>query len=195
MLSLKSLLRDGDEMYHARPKCVQLSLPQDFDARKILWNSLSYLLSEKEQITAKWQPEYEEVAKWLQNNEGKGLFLYGTCGRGKTLLAKWVIPALLLYYHRKACNVIDAVDLQDRIAEVRNKRFIIVDDLGCEPISQFKTLAFGELIDSVEKNGSILIVTTNLNAEELIERYGDRVMDRIKSTTKTVCFQGDSMRN
>lgn len=196
MQSLKSILKDGEGgIYEARPKSIHLSLPQDFDARKILWNSLCYFLKEKQDVTAQWVAEYEEIASWLQDNAGKGLFLYGTCGRGKTVLAKWVIPALLLYYHRKVCNIVDAVDLQDRINEIRNKRFVIVDDLGCEPISQFKTLAFGELIDSVEKQGSILIVTTNLNAEELIERYGDRVMDRIKATTKAICFQGDSMRS
>jgi len=34
-----------------------------------------------------WLPEYDEVAAWLSDNRGKGLFLFGSCGRGKSLLS------------------------------------------------------------------------------------------------------------
>ena len=36
-----------------------------------------------------WLPEYDEVATWLSGNNGKGLFLYGACGRGKSLLTRY----------------------------------------------------------------------------------------------------------
>ena len=30
-----------------------------------------------------WLPEYDEIADWMSDTQGKGLLLMGSCGRGK----------------------------------------------------------------------------------------------------------------
>lgn len=166
------------------------------NAKTIIKNALDYFIG-LENKKAIWLAEYDKVADWLENNEGKGLFLYGTCGKGKTILARLVIPSILLKYERKVVNYYDAQQMNDKIDEVLTKKIICIDDVGTEEILMSygnKRLTFLEVTDATEKQGKLLIATSNLNEEQLISKYGDRTMDRLISTTKRVLFTGKSLR-
>lgn len=165
-------------------------------AKNILTNALKYFISleKKEYI---WLPEYEKISEWLNDNNGRGLFMHGDCGRGKTVLARYVIPAILLKYDRKVVNCFDAQEMNTNLDDVLKKKIVCIDDIGTEEISISygnKRLAFLEVVDASEKHGKLLIITSNLNQEQLVQKYGDRTMDRIISTTKRVLFKGKSLR-
>jgi DNA replication protein DnaC len=116
---------------------------------------------------------------------------------GKSLLARYVIPALMLKYNRKVVSVYDTNTMNANIDEVLSKKIICIDDVGTEDISVKygeKRLAFAEVMDNVEKKRCLIIATSNLTMDEILERYGERVLDRIKSTTKRVVFTGKSFR-
>lgn len=175
------------------PNRVVVSVP---DAQNVLMSALRFFV-EKEGETASWLPEYDEVANWLMNNEGRGLFLYGNCGRGKSLLGRYVLPAILLQYMRKVVSVYDMQELNRNIDGVLRKHIISLDDVGTEELSVKygeKRLAFAEVMDAAEKYGKLVIVSTNLSPEDLRFRYGDRVIDRIRRTTKRIAFNGKSLR-
>lgn len=167
------------------------------NAKTILENCFRYFLSSNN-VEFQNQPEYNEVAKWLENNEGRGLFLFGDCGRGKSMLARYVIPAILLKYTRKVVKVYDVQEMNSRLDEVLSKHIISLDDIGTEELSVSygnKRLAFAEIIDAVEKYGKLVIVSTNLGKQQIIDRYGERIFDRIISTTKRIEFKGKSLRS
>lgn len=173
---------------------VVISIP---DAKTVLKNALKFFI-EMEGKQALWLPEYNQVAEWLSNNEGRGLFLYGNCGRGKTVLAQYVIPAILLKYYRKVVTCYDAQEMNKKIDDVLQRKIISLDDIGTEDVLFSygnKRLAFLEVIDAAEKQRKLVIVTSNLNHEQLIEKYGDRAMDRIIATTRRVLFAGKSLRS
>lgn len=175
----------------ARPP--QIRIP---GAKQILEKCFSYFLS-FQATGLLWQPEYDEVADWLEDNQGRGLFLYGDCGRGKSLLTRFVIPAILLHYTKKVVAVYDVQSMNRNINEVLKKHLIALDDIGTEDISVSygnKRLAFAEVIDAAEKQGKLVIISTNLKGNEIIERYGQRVMERIVSTTRRIEFKGKSLR-
>lgn len=165
-------------------------------AKEILTNALKYFIS-LENREYVWLPEYEKISEWLNDNNGRGLFMHGDCGRGKTVLARYVIPAILLKYDRKVVNCFDAQEMNTNLDEVLKKKIVCIDDIGTEEISVNygnKRLAFLEVVDAAEKHGKLLIITSNLNKEQLVQKYGDRTMDRIISTTKRVLFKGKSLR-
>ncbi|MEI7502739.1 MAG: hypothetical protein WCJ61_05600 [Paludibacter sp.] len=144
-----------------------------------------------------WISEYDEVAEWMTDNKGRGLFLYGNCGRGKTMLAKYVIPALLLSECRKVMTYYDISDLKDRFEELKQKNIFGVDDIGTEEIVvKFgnRTDVFAEIMDLTEKKSKLIVVTSNYQKDELLNRYGRRILDRIIATTTRVCFTGKSFR-
>lgn len=172
------------------PDTVQISIPY---ARNILWHGIKYFTRDK----AKWLPEYEEVARWLTNNEGRGLLCFGNCGRGKTLICGKILPLVLNHYCRKVVSCYDAQQMNADLDAVKQKHIIYVDDIGTENLSVKygeKRLAFAELADEAEKKGKLLILTTNLSIDELREKYGERTIDRLRAVTKTVLFSGESLR-
>lgn len=167
-----------------------------YEAKAVLRNAMRFFIA-REGREMQWLPEYENVAEWLSDNKGRGLFLFGNCGRGKTLLSRYVIPAILLKYQRRVVSYFDAQELNERIDEALTKKIVSVDDIGTEEVLVSygnRRLAFLELADAVEKNGKLLIVTSNLNHEQLINKYGDRTLERVLATTKRVLFTGKSMR-
>ena len=141
-------------------------------------------------------PEYDAIYKWLTNNNGRGVLMSGNCGRGKSMFGRIVIPALLLRESNLCCNVVNSIDLGLK-KEIINKKIISVDDVGRErEYADYGTKMdlFPCLVDRAEQEGKLLIISTNLSLKELKERYGDRIVDRLKALTYVVEFKGESMR-
>lgn len=172
---------------------VEIQIPA---AEKILREALLHFL-QAEGREMQWLPEYEKVAGWLAGNRGKGLFLYGNCGRGKSLLCRYALPAIMLGYCRRVVSVFDTHQMNSNIDLVLSKHIISIDDIGTEDVSNVygnRRMAFAEVMDAAEKHGKLLIISSNLPVEDIRNRYGDRVLDRIKSTTMRVLFEGESLR-
>lgn len=166
------------------------------NSREVLYSAIRYFVS-LEKKEAVWLPEYERVAGWLSGNDGRGLFMYGNCGRGKSILCRYALPAILLKYAGKVVSVFDIQDMNKDVDLVLSKHIISLDDIGTEEISikyGERRMAFAEIMDAAEKHGKLVIVSTNLSVDDLRERYGDRVLDRIKATTTRVLFKGESLR-
>jgi DNA replication protein DnaC len=165
-------------------------------AKTILENCFKYFLS-FQNVEFIWQKEYDEVANWLENNNGLGLFLYGSCGRGKSFIVRYVIPAIVLKYQKKIINCYDSQQMNVDLDSVLNRHLIAIDEIGVEGISYDygnKRDAFFEVMDSVEKYGKLILVSTNLSSDEIIKKYGERVFERIIATTKQIEFKGKSLR-
>ena len=125
-----------------------------------------------------------------------GLFMYGTAGWAE-FTTQDTLSALMLKYNRKVVSVYDTNTMNANIDEVLSKKIICIDDVGTEDMSVKygeKRLAFAEVMDVAEKKRNLIIATSNLTIDEILERYGERVLDRIKSTTKRVVFTGKSFR-
>jgi len=172
---------------------VYLSVP---DAKNVL-RDYFYTFLELYGKRLVWQREYDEIADWLSDNKGLGLFMYGECGLGKSFLGRYVLPAILIEYHNLMLKVYNVQEMNRDIDLILSRKIIYIDDVGTEDIAHHygnKRLAFAEVMDAVEKEDKLIVVSTNLNSEEIIEMYGERVMDRIKETTKRVKFLGESFR-
>lgn len=166
------------------------------DAGSVLRNTMAGFLNMQGRLM-QWLPEYEEVAAWLSDNKGRGLFLFGDCGRGKSLLCRYALPAILLSHCQKVVSVFNMQEANSNLDEVLSKRIISLDDVGTESVSiQFgrRRLAFAEIMDAAEKDNKLLIISSNLNADEIVKYYDIRVLDRLKATTLRIPFEGHSLR-
>lgn len=165
-------------------------------ARELIgWTFAQMLTSQGKRLV--WQPEYDQVAHWLTDTEGRGLFLQGAPGRGKTYLARYVLPAVILQGAGLVARYYDATELGRSLDDALRRPIVVLDDLGTE--STYKHYgntreAFAELVDAAEKMGKLLIVTSNLSLDELIGRYDGRSIERLLAVTNTVQFRGESLR-
>ena len=145
-----------------------------------------------------WLDEYDSVCEWLSDNKGRGLLLFGDCGRGKTILSQWVIPAILLECCGKVLKTYNVNEMNTGSLEVINKlKLFGVDDIGTEEMAvDFgnKRMYFAEIMDIVEKQNKLIVVSSNLNSLALQKKYGERILDRIVATTKQIKFTGQSLR-
>lgn len=194
MVNINSIIGDETErLWQGRAaddKRVYINTP---DARSILARGIRHFVGPQ----ALWLDEYEAVAEWLADNQGKGLLCAGNCGRGKTVICQQVLPVVFRHWHRLIVNTITATELNAQYDEYKYYKIIAVDDVGTESVANKfgeKHSYFSELVDEAERKQKLLIVTTNCNEKQLSETYGDRTMDRLRALTKVVPFIGNSLR-
>ena len=193
------LLDHGFDPY---PQRLHIQIPQ---AREQLWAGLRYYLGEE----VKWLPCYDEVAAWLSDNKGRGLLCVGDNGLGKTLICQNIIPVLLQQNMRRIVRTYSALDMNLKIDELLRLKLLGIDDVGTEPLETIsygvRRIAFSELVDASEKQGKLLILSTNLRTNHgtdragntipsIEDRYGLRTYDRLKAVVKSVTFKGKSFR-
>ncbi len=212
--------RAGGEQEATAPTRFHIQFPKS-DPTKILWAGLRTILGTD---TAKWLPCYVDVARWLHDNQSRGLICVGPCGVGKTLICTRILPILFSQYFGVGCRLLTAVEMNAQIDTLleycQPGHIIIIDDLGTEAPEAFvkynRRHPFCELVDRAEHTGTLLIITTNLRTNmqrlskdgphghhgdpaphripSIEERYGLRTLDRLRATTKVVVFKGESMR-
>ncbi len=148
-----------------------------------------------------WLPAYDKVVDWLSNNKGRGLLCLGTSGLGKSVICRDILPVI---FGRDICTV-KADELYNQIEDLVSKRCIIIDGLGTEDKKRFgqPDRSFYKLCDTAERNGILLIITTNLSTtpvsdprypESILQRYGKDVTSRLSSLVRAVEFEGKDMR-
>jgi DNA replication protein DnaC len=154
----------------------------------------------------------EYGAAELENRNNRGLFIKGGCGIGKSygvaclaVYFKWpVIPAKMLQTAYMSAErdeqfweLVDALDFFGR------PQTVVIDDLGTEdfPLMKYGT-ATNLLADVLDRryyqgfmrNGVRTIVTCNLTDEQLRERYGLRIDDRMNEMFTFATVEGRSLR-
>ena len=71
---------------------------------------------------------------------------------------------------------------------------LIIDDLGTEMSGNFVTAALYSLLNDRLLAGKSTIISTNLNTDELGERYSPQIASRIKGSFKGLTFMGEDIR-
>lgn len=144
-----------------------------------------------------WLPQYDRIADWLTDNRGRGLLLMGNCGVGKTVMCCYVIPGIIRIQMNKVFVPVSAHNLHKQMSSLIKDELCIVDDIGVEvPGNEYgiRHNDFVELVENADNTKKVLVLTTNLNSKELTERYGERVMDRLRVLVRCIQIPGNSLR-
>ena len=156
--------------------------------RPVLLKLCSYFINDK------------ETCEKFGIDIGKGILLSGPVGCGKTSLMKllhFLVPHQRKYAVMPCRNIIFAFNHlgYKTIEDYGESGFFCFDDMGVEPIGRH----YGKDCNVI---GEILLsryelflqtklrthATTNLNADELEERYGNRVRSRMRELFNLIAF-------
>ena len=139
---------------------------------------------------------------------GRGLWLFGDVGTGKTTLAMLVAKAALeagrsvaIYSLPRLLNEIrrtydegsdsSYVDLLDRLAEVD---LLHVDDLGAEKSSPWVLEQLYAIVNARYEGERAMTITTNLDREPLVEQIGARTVSRLEEMCEVIPVFGSDHR-
>ncbi len=148
----------------------------------------------------------KKYAASLGTNSGNLLFNGGT-GLGKTLLSACIACEAAEQGHSVAYE-----SAQHLFAKLEKDRFhpdedsaqavrklmgcdlLIIDDLGTELPGNFVTAALYSLLNDRLLAGKPMLISTNLNIEELRQRYSPQIASRLEGNFQLLPFVGEDIR-
>ena len=150
----------------------------------------------------------EEYADTFAAGEGKGLLLCGRSGLGKTFLMNCVAQRVLERGYSvvvvSAYKLIEAMrrfqfgeDGMEQVQDLLSCDLLCIDDLGSEPMLRGVTVSSIYHIINERRNANrAVVVTTNCDADQLYEKYDDRIGARLTdpSRMKVIPFVGVDVR-
>jgi len=71
---------------------------------------------------------------------------------------------------------------------------LILDDLGTEMPGQFVTAALYSLLNDRLLGGKPMVISTNLNIDELAKRYSPQIASRLQGSFSMLPFVGEDIR-
>ncbi len=198
-----SLLKKYAATELVRSASMELSKFDDFD--------LNYY--SKSRVNG--ESPYEEMRDVLNNckeyakdfdTDSNSLYFYGRTGLGKTHLSLAIADEVIKKgYTVLYGSVITFLNKMERekfgkSAETDTESLLIdtdlliLDDLGAEFSTSFTISALYNIINSRITRGVPTIISSNLNCEELKQRYPESIASRIIGNFSTVYFIGDDIR-
>ena len=83
---------------------------------------------------------------------------------------------------------------RDEVKKYNECDLLIVDDLGTEMPGQFTTAALYSLVNDRMLSGKAMIISTNLNTDDLSRRYSPQIASRLRGSFTRVAFLGEDIR-
>lgn len=156
----------------------------------------------------------ERITKAMQNyvnnftefkSKGKGLLLYGACGRGKTYAACEVANALLdegysvkvTNFARIANELQGTFEKQEYIDSLNRYSLLVLDDLSAERDTEYMNEQVFQVVDARYRANLPMIITTNLAIETLKNPQNitkQRIYERIMERCHPICVEGTNKR-
>jgi DNA replication protein DnaC len=138
----------------------------------------------------------QEVRRYVREiganlDAGRGLWLMGDVGTGKTTLAMIVSKAAIdsgrsvaIYSLPRLLNLIRAAIETDAgmigfLEQLAAVDLLHIDDLGAENTTEWVLEQLYSIVNSRYEDERAMIVTTNLRYDELIEQLGERTVSRL----------------
>ena len=139
--------------------------------------------------------------------DSRGLIMYGKTGLGKTHLSLAIANEVLNkgydVYYGSIQSIMDKLEAEhfgrlpreDSIKEdILTCDLLIIDDLGTEFATQYTNAELYNIINSRMLSSLPTIISTNLNMNEIAEKYSQRVASRIMGSMDAIYFCGKDIR-
>ncbi len=139
-------------------------------------------------------------------NSGNLLFV-GNTGLGKTFLSACIARAVAdrgysvvyesasrLFTKLEQAKFTGSEDARREAAKFTDCDLLILDDLGTEMPGQFVTAALYSLVNDRLLDGKPMVISTNLNVDEIARRYSPQIASRLHGNFTGLTFVGDDIR-
>lgn len=205
--------RNGEKCHCFRQQEITLLYEQS-NIREMIakenFSTLSYEYYKGDDLN-RFQSAAQACEKFIQNfdMDYHNLFFYGTVGTGKSFLSGCIAKELLEQGHSviyfSSSGLFDTLarysfdiklkeTLYNFYKDLYNCDLVIIDDLGTEVTNTFVTSQLFACLNERHLRKKATIISTNLNLEELRDRYSDRIFSRITSNYQIYKLSGPDIR-
>lgn len=139
--------------------------------------------------------------------KAQGIIMYGGTGLGKTHLslaiANVVIERGYGVYYGSIQSIMEKLEREhfgrktsdeSEKDSITSADLLIIDDLGVEFVTQFTTAALHDIINTRLLKGLPTIISTNLEMDEIYEKYTQRIASRLFGNSMPLAFCGKDIR-
>ena len=139
-------------------------------------------------------------------SSGNLLFVGGT-GLGKTFLSACIARAVAdrgcsvvyesaghLFSKLEQAKFSPSEEARREAAKFTDCDLLIIDDLGTEMPGQFVTAGLYSLVNDRLLMGKPMVISTNLNVEEMSRRYSPQIASRLHGSVQRLTFLGEDIR-
>ena len=149
---------------------------------------------------------YEKLKTWCArypNITTTNINIIGGAGSGKTFMLECVANELIkkgvLVCYKTAFELNELARLYHigksyDFSDCLNAEVLLIDDLGTEMPGQFVTAALYSLLNDRILEGKPMVISTNLNVDELAKRYSPQIASRLHGSFTRLTFVGDDIR-
>lgn len=147
-----------------------------------------------------------KYAETFGEDSGNLLFVGGT-GLGKTMLSACIATEVTekgysvcyesaghLFNKLEKNRFNPTEESEQAVWEIENAQLLIIDDLGTELMGNFVTAALYTLLNDRLMSGRPTIISTNLNAQEIEQRYSPQIASRLRGSYRQLTFVGEDIR-
>ena len=165
--------------------------------------------------SAKHQIEYYLLNLHANLKDGKGLYIYGSNGVGKTMLASIIVKeAYRFRYTSKRLTFVEYLDQYTHIWKAQSTEereeledtfyhyikavdFLVLEELGKEQTkTEMAVTILEDLLRYREEKGLCTIICTNMSLKELMERYKSKSVESlIRGSMNPLKIYGEDRRS
>ena len=160
-------------------------------------------------IRAVMDRTYQTCRRYAQTfSEKSGNLLFsGDTGLGKTFLSACIARSVAdkgfsviyetashLFNKLEQAKFSPSDETRHEAAKLSACDLLIVDDLGTEMPGQFVTAALYSLLNDRLLAGKPMIISTNLNVDEIQRRYSPQIASRLQGSFHQLIFLGEDIR-
>lgn len=195
---------------------ISFDVPKEIKEAKI---KDIYTDDKNRQSVIKWILNY--IKEYKKGNYGKGLYLHGNFGCGKTYLiaammnelAKNGVKSVIVYWPEYLRNLKDSFqssandEFKNKFNEVKYSKLLLIDDLGAEGVTSWsRDEILGTILQYRMQESLPTFITSNLNIKELEDHLSIttnnksekvkavRIIERIKQLTVDTEMIGENNR-
>lgn len=151
---------------------------------------------------------YSYSLNYIKNFDkiNESLFFYGSSGLGKTFLSNCIAKELLdrgkVVIYQTASNLMDIIRknkfdenyTSNELNELLDCDFLIIDDLGTEPVTPYSYSELFNVINTRILKRKKMLISTNFQLNDIIQNYPERITSRILGHFTLFKFFGEDIR-
>lgn len=211
----------GEALRYQEPQTIQKAFDMKFPfalyTPTCTWHiGTKYKESINHEIAPESIEHIKRMVSFLVDGKKMSVALMGGVGNGKTTLAMSTLKTLNMAY-RNYCIThyggsretfglwADAPEIAMRsmnsltmLTKCKDAHLLVIDDLGEEAkeVSCYGNIItpVADILSSRYRDGKPTIITTNLDAQGIREKYGDRIADRMREQFEIIPFINPSFR-